>query len=468
MHRYSVVEPGTDSKLLASLSLLSLLVLIAVVLFLTVECVRQCIKLESDGNCAHLGGMGMRDKYLLIIKALVYRHQGRIYVDHLWRRDLQRHFLYLDRVALGSPVIDAPPPSEKFMALDPELQDRIELVSIPPQRFVRVGRLSTLPQVLWMDLGILLNLRGVDVLHVSLNEHPFFNGLLAWFLRRFTNIRLFVMVEATSNWRRPNQEGWRKWRMAIQEKTAKMAVRNASMVAFTCQEYQDSLAQPGRGLQRVIPATWVDEEFIVSPEQLQMDLSDKLARLTADFRVGFFAHLNFDKGADLLLLAAGKLQEQGVRIGIDIWGEGARLAELQTLASELGVTARFLGSVRYGPEFFAALRENHLVAVPNRNDEQPRIIFDSFSQGVPVVASATAGNLACVSDGVNAVIFPKEDVEQFADRILAICQGRVDYRSLCEAARATSSSRSHRAMHQARGEFLKELQPPVKALKATW
>jgi glycosyltransferase involved in cell wall biosynthesis len=161
--------------------------------------------------------------------------------------------------------------------------------------------------------------------------------------------------------------------------------------------------------------------------KLQMDLSDKLARLTADFRVGFFAHLNFDKGADLLLLAAGKLQEQGVRIGIDIWGEGARLAELQTLASELGVTARFLGSVRYGPEFFAALRENHLVAVPNRNDEQPRIIFDSFSQGVPVVASATAGNLACVSDGVNAVIFPKEDVEQFADRILAICQGRVDY-----------------------------------------
>ncbi|MBK8802740.1 MAG: glycosyltransferase family 4 protein [Fibrobacteres bacterium] len=410
----------------------------------------------------------MGDKYLLIMKALVYRHQGCLYVHHLWRRDLQRHFLYLDRIVLGSPVIDGPPPPEKFVAIDSDVQERIDLVSIVPRRFVRPGLLTDLPQNLWMDLCILANLRGVDVLHVSVNEHPFFFGPLSWFLRRFTRIRLFVMVEATSNWRRPNQQGWRKWKMVIGEMAARMTVRNAAVAAFTCQEYQDSLAKPGRGLQKIIPATWVDEEFIVQAEQFQIDLATKMHRLSTDFRLGFFAHLNYEKGADLALRAARKVMDQGGRISVDIWGDGVRRVELEALAAELGVEVRFRGTVQYGKDFFAAMRESHLVAVPNRNDEQPRIIFDAFSQGVPVVVSATAGNLACVTEGVNALSFPKEDVDQFADRVLAFCQGRVNYRSLCEAARATSSSRSHRAMHQARGEFLRELQPPVKALKASW
>lgn len=410
----------------------------------------------------------MRDKYLLAMKAFVYRHQGVLYLHHLWCRDLQRHFMYLDRVVLGSPVIEGPPPSDNFMPLDPEFNDRIELVSTVPRRFVRFGLFTELPQNLLMDLGIVWNLRGVDLLHITLNHHPFFLGPLAVLLRRFTKIRLFVMVEATSNWRRPNQHGWRKWKMAIVEETAKMAVRNATMAVFTCQEYQDSLAKPGRGLQKIIPATWVDEEFIVSAEQIQVDIAEKSHRLSTDFRLAFFGHLNFEKGADLVLKAARKVMDRGGRISVDIWGDGVRRAELEGLADELGVETRFRGTVQYGPAFFAAIRESHLVAVPNRNDEQPRIIFDVFSQGVPVVVSATAGNLACVTEGENALSFPKEDVDQFAEQILAFSQSKVDYRAFAEAARTTSSSRSHRAMHQARGEFLREIQPPVKALKAIW
>lgn len=407
----------------------------------------------------------MRTKYLLITSALVYRHEGRYYTNHLWRRDLERHFLYLDRILLGSPVLDAPPPSEKFLPLSPEIQDRIEFVSIPPRWKPRNGRLASLPQILRADWNILRNLRDVDVLHVSLNEHPFFFGLLSWFLRKFTKVRLFVMVEATSNWRRTNPTGWHKWEMAIQEKTASMAVGNAAMAAFTCQEYQDSLAKNGKGIYQVIPATWVDEEFILTPDQLRMDLDEKRPRLATDLRVGFFAHLNYEKGADLLLRAVAKATELKARIRVDLWGEGPRLDEMKALAAELGVDARFRGLLRYGEDFFRALREYHVVAVPNRNDEQPRIIFDSFSQGVPVVASSTAGNLACVTEDLNALVFPKEDVAAFADRLLALSQGRVDYEALCQAARATSTSRSHRAMHQTRGEFLRRLQPSVRMLK---
>jgi glycosyltransferase involved in cell wall biosynthesis len=56
-----------------------------------------------------------------------------------------------------------------------------------------------------------------------------------------------------------------------------------------------------------------------------------------------------------------------------------------------------LGEVRYGPDFFRLVRRFDAVLVPSVSDEQPRIIFDAFSQAVPVIGS-DAGNIREIVD----------------------------------------------------------------------
>ncbi|MBK9579545.1 MAG: glycosyltransferase family 4 protein [Fibrobacterota bacterium] len=405
----------------------------------------------------------MKDRYLLIQNAQVYRHQGKLYLDHLWKRDLERHLHYLSKVYLGSPIFDAAPPSDKYLPVDPEIQSRIIPIAIPKRWKPTNGRLAGIPIKISADIGILRHALKADLLHVSINEHPFFYGFLMPFLKWFTNTRTLIVIEATSHWRRLNPTGLKKWDMKIHEFTAKMAIKYATAAAFTSQEYRDTLA-PTEGLYRVIPATWMDEESIISDEDFKVQLAEKITRLTDGFRIGFFARLIVDKGADLLLNAAKLVKESGVNVSVDIWGEGEELDNLKLLARELNVDANFPGMLRYGPDFFKALRQYHLVAVPNRLDEQPRIIFDTFSQGVPVVVSNTPGNLFCVREGENAMVFPKNDAAGLAKQIQAICQGEIDYALLSASARQTAGSRTHKAMHQARAKLLLEIEPKVKAL----
>lgn len=421
-------------------------------------------ELTKSFEIQELWGANMKERYLLIQHAQVYRYEGKYYLDHLWKRDLERHLHYLSTIYLGSPVIDGPPPSDKYLPVDPLIQDRLIPIAIPFFWRPTSGRLTSLPFKLLADLGIFWYALRVDLLHVSINEHPFFYGFLMPFLKWFTKTRTLIVIEATSHWRRLNPTGWRKWDMKIQEFTAKTAIKYATAAAFTSQEYRDSLA-PAEGLYRVIPATWMDEESIIPEDQFKIDLEEKVSHLKVGFRIGFFARLIVDKGADLLLKAAKSVQESGIGISIDIWGEGEELENLKALAQELGVKANFPGMLRYGPDFFNALRQYHLVAVPNRLDEQPRIIFDSFSQGVPVVVSNTPGNLFCVREGENAAVFTKNDAKSLAEQILAICEGTVNFASLATIARKTASSRTHKAMHQSRADLLSEIQPKVKALR---
>ncbi|MCQ6497982.1 glycosyltransferase family 4 protein, partial [Vibrio parahaemolyticus] len=55
------------------------------------------------------------------------------------------------------------------------------------------------------------------------------------------------------------------------------------------------------------------------------------------------------------------------------------------------IQVRFLDPVPYGAPFFELLRSYHGMVLANRQDEQPRVIFDAFSQAVPVIATRTRG-----------------------------------------------------------------------------
>jgi glycosyltransferase involved in cell wall biosynthesis len=102
-------------------------------------------------------------------------------------------------------------------------------------------------------------------------------------------------------------------------------------------------------------------------------------------RIGYFGRLIPDKGAHLLVEAVKALPPE--RCSLDIAGTGDE-AYVAALAAAAPANARFLGWVR-APDFFPTI---DLLVVPSIwPDPQPRVVFESYMYGVPVVGARAGG-----------------------------------------------------------------------------
>ncbi|MFM1871301.1 MAG: hypothetical protein RL398_723 [Planctomycetota bacterium] len=107
------------------------------------------------------------------------------------------------------------------------------------------------------------------------------------------------------------------------------------------------------------------------------------------------ARLEAMKGVDLAVAALAQLTTTEAKVDwqLEILGEGAEQAALaaQIAALGLGARARLLGTRAYPEAFFAFLSTQHFVLLTNRNDEQPRLLFDAIARGcLPICPDARA------------------------------------------------------------------------------
>jgi glycosyltransferase involved in cell wall biosynthesis len=112
------------------------------------------------------------------------------------------------------------------------------------------------------------------------------------------------------------------------------------------------------------------------------------------------SNLSLGKGVSVLLEALRILDRRGIPVDVRIYGRGLLHDECVAVARQLnrGVTLTMGGLLDYGEAFFEMLRDHDLLVAPSVSDEQPRIIYDCFSQALPVIASDTPGLRQCFSD----------------------------------------------------------------------
>ena len=93
-----------------------------------------------------------------------------------------------------------------------------------------------------------------------------------------------------------------------------------------------------------------------------------------------------------------------------MFGDGPRLEELTSLASELRLADRvwFAGIVEDVPD---ALRSIDLFALSSLNEGISNTILVAMSSGLPVVATAVGGNVELVESGVTGSLFAPGDVD---------------------------------------------------------
>lgn len=167
----------------------------------------------------------------------------------------------------------------------------------------------------------------------------------------------------------------------------------------------------------------------------------------------YFGRLSAEKGVDVLLRAfAQAIGDEKVPEGwrLEIVGDGPLRAELESLASDLGVSGRagFLG-FRGGAELRSLVKGARFSVVPSRWwENMPFSVVESLAAGTPVIGSRMGGIPELVTDGQTGFTFASGSVGELADLLRFAAQLPADdYRQMQRAGQAFVKERCSQAAY---------------------
>lgn len=137
-------------------------------------------------------------------------------------------------------------------------------------------------------------------------------------------------------------------------------------------------------------------------------------------RILFLGRLDYEKHIHNLLAAVAKLPSE-LNTQVEIVGDGGERKSLEQLAIQLGISnqVKFLGHITE-EELPKAYERATLFAMPSIAELQSIATMEAMASGRPVVAADAMALPHLVHDGDNGYLFPPDDVDAFADRLLRI------------------------------------------------
>lgn len=395
--------------------------------------------------------------YTLFTRVPVFLDEdGGVWADPLWKKDLELHLPYIPEFRLCctvQPRADAPEGVEKVEGLS--ARDVIGLRK-------DLGRLTVLRNLIPNFLTVLRAVRRTRTVHSGGAGWAFPLSFYILLLRPFLRFDWVMVIESTF-WMKPASGPVtlrQNLRHGVHKGMLGAALRRADARIFTSRGYRDLFGiDDSRSL--VAPAVWVDAASVMSEDAL----SKRLAGLpSGEVRLIFPARLIPDKGSDVILQAIARAEDRlraapiPAKLTIDLIGAGpdAQACRDFATAHQGQITVRFLEPVQYGAPFFALLGDYNALLLANRQHEQPRVIFDGFSQGLPVISSDTLGVRDIVAEGKDALLFDIDDADGLATQMIAFSSDPDMRQRMSQAARASVIGRSHAEMHSTRQAFLED------------
>ncbi len=405
--------------------------------------------MSTEAGSEALPLLPLRERYLLVIQIPVQRDAtGRRFVEALWHKDLMLHLDYIENFSLACPCFEGPAPAGWVEVVDP----RIHFVDLPSRRKLTLMLPRTIAR-LWRAIG------QADIVHSGVGDWlPISIGNMTALFARLRGKYLLVIVES-STWRiaRGARASWlARTRASLSEAMNRWCIGRADLAIFTQAEYKASLMRrrPERG--HVIHASWIDEANLLSAETAKSDWTTKGTGTSAPLRVLFAGRLTAAKGVDVMLEAIDGAQTEGLAVHLDILGEGPLLDRCRAAAAAARRSTRvtLLNVIPYGATFFERLRHYHAVLVPSLSDEQPRIVYDAYSQAVPVLASNTPGLRDCVVDGQTGMLFAPNDARSLLDCLRQALRAGPLLEEMGRAGLQQARRMTHRSMHRQRWVLL--------------
>jgi glycosyltransferase involved in cell wall biosynthesis len=398
--------------------------------------------------------------YLLaIVQMPFYRdHAGRLFAEQLWGKDLIRHLDYLGDFTIACPCVQQEPPPDAI-SLEP-FKGKIKWIELPDQRSLlqSIANLPRIATTLWRAV------KQSQIIHTSIAGWPIPMGWIVGPIALMQKKPLIIIVESAP-WRlQPGTSAsWLiRLRSNVHEAIGCWLLRKCDLPIFTQDGYRQSMLGVAADRGFVIPASWIDEAAIITDQDAERLWQKKLDPANSELHILFAGRLAAEKGLPVLLQSIRSLAAEHQPIHLDILGDGTLRAECHQASADLNgkTRVRMLGTVAYGTPLFKLLSQYHAIVVPSISDEQPRIVFDAYSQGVPVIASNTSGLRSCVQEGITGLLFTPGDPVALASVLLHGVEHREELHRLGINSIEHAREMTHRTMHLKRAVMIEELLKP--------
>jgi glycosyltransferase involved in cell wall biosynthesis len=170
------------------------------------------------------------------------------------------------------------------------------------------------------------------------------------------------------------------------------------------------------------------------------ELESRIARLgdTRPLRLVYCGRLVRRKGVHVSLDLVRRAREKGAAVEFDVIGDGPDEPGLRKLAGALGLrdAVRFLGSFPYGPDLMRRLAEYDLLLFTPEEEDTPRMLYDGYAAGLPVLGTAIQFIRHRAAQESAAVVFGVGDVEAGAEELVRLDRDRTALASLMRRARS--------------------------------
>ena len=248
-----------------------------------------------------------------------------------------------------------------------------------------------------------------DIIHAHSMNHA---GILAQQIHEKTGIP-FVLTEHSSTYARKLIRNWQRPAMlqSAQQCSARIAVSK---------DFCRLLETEYGGLD------WQYSPNSLSPAFIRpVDLANKPKN--ADFTFCSVAHLNYNKGFDILLPAFAEALKTHPNLKLKIGGTGLIASQLHNLAAELGLenSVEFLGGLQNDQVLDLMFRSDAFV-LASRNETFGVVFIEALSQGLPVAATRCGGPQTIINEN-NGILVPVGDVQALAGALVSLYENRGRY-----------------------------------------
>lgn len=165
-------------------------------------------------------------------------------------------------------------------------------------------------------------------------------------------------------------------------------------------------------------------------------------------RLAFCGRLVDIKGVDIAIELVARARLSGANLVFDIIGGGPETERLRRLSADLGVAeaVHFHGAMPYGPALLQQLAKAHALLFTPRIDETPRMIFDGYAAGLPLVARGIDYVVERADAERAAVVLPVDLSGRKAEAVAALVELDRHREHLAElTGRALAAAHEHAA-----------------------
>lgn len=184
--------------------------------------------------------------------------------------------------------------------------------------------------------------------------------------------------------------------------------------------------------ENLVRLTWINREKVVPIlNGVELDRFRKIPNVregyhfceAEDMIIGYVGRLEPVKNCSLLLKAIPRVKEQVPRLKVLIVGNGQLRHELENLAHKLSVdgNVHFLGERTDIPELLNLM---DIMVLTSVSEGLSNTILEGMACGLPIVASDVGGNPELVDDGVTGFLFPSQDVNALAQKLIILAKDK--------------------------------------------